>query len=193
MTIEQRNASDMEGFDEFIEALTTSKGVKGIIIPPKVSSPPLFSDLRFLWNEENPRLVFAPLCEHRATGFWAIAVFQAVDTDEDGERANLRASLALSIVAGQPVVIHGDFALLCTEGWGDDPENPKFTGPVSMPRDIADDLKKQFSSPENFISGPIVGGCHRHGVDPAEIANELAASYPWEESVADQESEGIEG
>tara|TARA_R100000808_G_scaffold23611_1_gene52630 strand:- start:607 stop:1164 length:558 start_codon:yes stop_codon:yes gene_type:complete len=181
MTIEQRDAKEMPGFDRFIANLTDSNGVKGLVIRPPLSSEPELTDLRFLWNKENPRLVFSPLCEHRATGYWAVAVFHAVDTDKDGDQPNLRASLAVSMIAGSPVVIHGDFALLCTDGWGYDPENPTFTPPVDMPADIAADLAEQFTSPEDFISGPFVRAAMANGVEVSEIASALFANHKHED------------
>ena len=178
MAIKEVDANQCDGFKDLIKAVTSSEGgIKGIHVPADTKGTASITELRLMWDEDNPRLVFAPLCVHGPSGFWCVAAFYA--PDEKDEVANFRGSLALSLAAGQPVVMFGDLALFCTDDWGQDGDDLKLTAPVKMPQDLAETLIEQFKSPQAFAVGPMAEASRSAGEDSAEIARDLIDAYDW--------------
>tara|TARA_R100000700_G_C3160583_1_gene136784 strand:- start:442 stop:1014 length:573 start_codon:yes stop_codon:yes gene_type:complete len=184
MPVSTIDARGFEGNDDFIKEITSGNHL-GMLVPADTDRPTQHSNMRILFDDENPRLVFSPVCEHRESGMWLVAVFHAVDTDEDiNTKPNIRGSLALSMVAGLPLVQFGDMAFVLTESWSTnsderetvDPSTCAIEKPVDMPIEIYDDFKTQFVSPSKFVEGPICMNAINTGIDVEEVVERLLDS-----------------
>lgn len=181
MPVHTIDANNFEGNDDFIKAITSGDHM-GMLVPTNTDHPTQHSNMKILFDDENPRLVFSPICEHRDSGRWLVAIFHAVDTDDEiSPKPNIRGSLALSMVAGRPLVQFGDIAFVLTEAWDSDYENNKtldpstcaIEKPVDMPIEIYEDFCKQFESPGKFVQGPICMNAINTGVDVENVVEQL--------------------
>ena len=88
--------------------------IRCVKVPPSVTDPATIEhvDIAKFVNEvhndeDNARsLAFVPLCEHRASGFWCIALFEGNAELKDADpAANIRGSLTLSMMEMAPLVV----------------------------------------------------------------------------------------
>tara|TARA_R100001594_G_scaffold134383_1_gene175526 strand:- start:2780 stop:3415 length:636 start_codon:yes stop_codon:yes gene_type:complete len=133
-------------------------------------------------DTDDPRsLAFIPLCEHKQTGFWCVAVFEGKTDPREGDPdANIRGSLALSVMELSPLVMFGDFRLFLAE-CEHDGAKVLWKNFANMPPDMADSLAEDFQTPQSFADGSLISSAASH-LDVSEVASvieRLFDRYDW--------------
>tara|TARA_Y100001938_G_C8085882_1_gene431993 strand:- start:1284 stop:1850 length:567 start_codon:yes stop_codon:yes gene_type:complete len=179
--IKKHLINDIVGGEDFINSIS-NEGFRGILIPCDSRIPTACTNIKVAYNEDNPRLVIAPVMEHKGSGNWVLAAFHSPDTDEpDAPKSNFRASLLLSLMAGTPMVVFGDVSLILSSGieTRDNVSPTKLHPVLDMPGDVSDDLMLQFESSESFCSGWIPQVAEEFGVDVPSVVESLVSGHDW--------------
>lgn len=190
--------TDPEKWASVLGELASESGpVRGVCVPSLINKPAAVTNIdvggmlsRNQSDKESLRsLALVPLCQHTETGYWCVAMFEGkpdklMDGDPD---ANVRGSLALSLMENTPLIVFGDFSLLFAECGNNKQGEPTWKALATMPLDMARDMALQFNTAEGFAAGPFVSAAQQFGVDLGRISKAVFKGYDWT-AVARRES-----